>query len=57
VAAPVLGVDGYAIGSISVCGPVDRFDGKTVESMRPLVLDAAHEISRVLRGDTDHTEG
>lgn len=51
VAAPVLGVDGYAVGSISVCGPVDRFDEETVERMRPLVLGAAREISRALRGE------
>lgn len=48
VAAPILGLDGYAIGSISVCGPVDRFDEETVESMRPLVLSSAREISRAL---------
>lgn len=57
VAAPVLGVDGYAVGSISVCGPVDRFDGETVERMRPLVLGAAREISRALRREIYQTEG
>jgi len=51
VAAPVIGVDGYAVGSISVCGPVDRFGEETVERMRPLVLEAARGISRVLRGE------
>lgn len=52
VAAPVLGPDGYAVGSISACGPVDRFDEETVGRMRPLVLGAAREISRVMRGET-----
>lgn len=52
VAAPVIGFDGYAAGSISVCGPVDRFDEETVERMRPLVLRAAQEISRVLMAET-----
>jgi len=51
VAAPVLGLDGHAVGSISVCGPVDRFDEDTVERLRPLVLGAAREISHVMRGD------
>ncbi len=46
VAAPVFGVDGYALGSISVCGPVDRFDEETVSRLVPLVRDAAHRISR-----------
>jgi IclR family transcriptional regulator, acetate operon repressor len=52
VAAPVLGPDGHAVGSISACGPVDRFDEETVERMRPLVGGAAREISRAIRGDT-----
>ncbi len=57
VAAPVLGADGYAVGSISVCGPVDRFDRETVERMHPLVLDAAHEISYALRDEIYQTGG
>lgn len=57
VAAPVLGVDGYALGSISVCGPVDRFDEQTVEHMRPLVLKAAREISRALSWGDTQAEG
>jgi DNA-binding IclR family transcriptional regulator len=55
VAAPVFGVDGYAIGSLSVCGPVDRFDDEMVERVRLLVKDAAGEVSRGLgwRGRTE----
>lgn len=45
VAAPVLGIDRHAIGSISVCGPVDRFTSEVVEHIRPLVREAAREIS------------
>lgn len=45
VAAPVMGMDGYAVGSISVCGPVDRFDEETVSRLTPLVLDSARQIS------------
>ncbi len=45
VAAPLLGSDGYAVGAISVCGPVDRFGKATVRRLRPLVQDAAYEIA------------
>ena len=51
VAAPVCGVDGYALGSISVCGPIDRFDAPTIERLVPRVRDAGHEISRQLGWD------
>lgn len=50
VAAPILGLDRYAVGAISVCGPVDRFDAETVERMRPLVLRSAREISYAMSG-------
>jgi IclR family acetate operon transcriptional repressor len=46
VAAPVFGIDGYAIGALSVCGPVSRFDEETVEGIRPLVREAGLEVSR-----------
>lgn len=46
VAAPVLGVDRYAIGSVSVCGPVDRFGTGTVERLSPLVQKAAEDVSK-----------
>ncbi len=45
VAAPVLGYDGYALGSISVCGPIDRFTDEVIASLRPLVREAARGIS------------
>ena len=51
VAAPVCGVDGYALGSISVCGPIDRFDAPTIERLVPRVRDAGREISRQLGWD------
>jgi IclR family acetate operon transcriptional repressor len=56
VAAPVLGVDGYAIGSISVCGPVDRFDRETVERLSPMVRAAAREISLKMGWDGNGRE-
>lgn len=51
VAAPVFGVDGEVLGSISVCGPVSRFDPATVDRYVPLVRSAAAEISAALGWD------
>jgi len=46
VASPVFGADGWVIGSLSVCGPVGRFDDATVAAHAELVLAAAREVSR-----------
>ena len=51
VAAPVFGLDGEVVGSISVCGPVDRFRDATVVGYLPHVRSAAEEISRALGWD------
>lgn len=51
VAAPIFGIDGEVVGSISVCGPVSRFDVETVERYVPLVRAAAAEISHTLCWD------
>jgi IclR family transcriptional regulator, acetate operon repressor len=51
VAAPVLGVDGYALGAICVCGPADRFGPQEVERFIALVQPAAQTISRHLGWD------
>ncbi|GAB3275345.1 IclR family transcriptional regulator [Kineosporia babensis] len=48
VAAPVFGVDGSVIGSISVCGPTPRVDDETRQKLAPLVRTAADTISRRL---------
>lgn len=56
VAAPLLAADGCAIGAISVCGPVDRFEEEMVRRLRPLVLGGAREVSRSL-GWEDAREG
>ena len=48
VAAPLLAADGHAVGAISVCGPVDRFDEEVVRRLRPRVSAAAREASRRL---------
>lgn len=46
VASPVFGPDGAVIGSVSVCGPVSRFDERTVAAHAQLVRSAARDISR-----------
>jgi IclR family transcriptional regulator, acetate operon repressor len=51
VAAPVFGVDGEVVGSISVCGPVSRFDRATVDRYLPMVRSAAADISSALGWD------
>lgn len=45
VAAPVFGIDGYSRGSLSICGPIHRFDEAAVERFAPLVREAAREVS------------
>ena len=45
VAAPIIGIDDTAIGSISVCGPVGRFAAETAERAAPRVASAAGRIS------------
>lgn len=51
VAAPLLGADGHAVGSISVCGPVDRFGEEMIRRLYPLVQGAARKVSRELGWD------
>ncbi|MFI9625899.1 IclR family transcriptional regulator [Streptomyces sp. NPDC052042] len=46
IAAPLIGPDGEAHGSISVCGPSHRFTPELVAHTRELVLTAAEEINR-----------
>ncbi len=46
VAAPLFGAGGEVLGSLSVCGPVSRFDPETVQALIPQVRAAAQEISR-----------
>jgi len=57
VAAPVFGMDGEVVGSISVCGPLARFDRETVEHYVPLVCSAAAEISTAMGWDGTLTAG
>lgn len=46
VAAPVFGADGSIIGSLSICGPVSRFDEEAVSSHSRDVTAAAAEVTR-----------
>ena len=48
VAAPVFSADGRVTGSISVCGPLLRFNTDAVSRYVPLVTEAAANISRKL---------
>ncbi|MEO6943882.1 MAG: IclR family transcriptional regulator [Lacisediminihabitans sp.] len=50
VAAPVFGSDGRVVGSISICGPLARFDPDAVARYIPLVTAAATKISSNLTG-------
>jgi IclR family acetate operon transcriptional repressor len=45
VAAPIFNHRGDVIGAISVCGPAERFGQDTVDSLIPLVTQAAGQIS------------
>ena len=53
VAAPVFGPDGEVTGSISICGPIQRFDSKTLRRYGPLVRRAAEDITAALRGQAE----
>lgn len=48
VAAPVFGPENTVVGSISICGPVSRFDGAVTARLVDLVRSGAEEISGAL---------
>lgn len=48
IAAPVFGLDGAVVGSISVCGPITRFDDEAIARFAPLVTAAATDISQAM---------
>lgn len=52
IAATFRGIDGEAIGAISVSGPKFRINGKRVEQIVTWVVDATKEISRRLGYET-----
>lgn len=45
VASPIFNFRGSVVGAISVCGPVERFSPEVVQSIIPMVQQAATEIS------------
>lgn len=48
VAAPLLGVDGHAVGAISICGPLSRLTDEASHRHEALVTAGAEEVSRQL---------
>lgn len=48
IAAPLFGYGERVLGSISLCGPLSRFDETTVQGYIPLVVDTANRISERL---------
>nr|BFE56556.1 IclR family transcriptional regulator [Dactylosporangium thailandense] len=48
VAAAVLGMAGGVLGSISVCGPVGRFEATDIQRLGALVRAGAQEVSRAV---------
>jgi IclR family acetate operon transcriptional repressor len=48
VAAPLFGPHGDVIGSISICGPIHRFEASTLRRYSPIVRRCAEEISKGL---------
>lgn len=48
IAAPVFGVDGAVVGSVSVCGPVAPVDDRARLLFAPMLRAAADEVSRAL---------
>jgi DNA-binding IclR family transcriptional regulator len=52
LAAPVIGLDGFAIGAIAVAAPVSRVSNDIERRIRTAVVSAAREISRALGGSS-----
>ena len=48
IGAPTFGFDGSVVGSITLCGPITRFDNAAIERFKPAVKAAADEVSRGL---------
>lgn len=55
VAAPILGPEGYAIGTLSVASPVSRVDDRTAAAQGEAVKRAGHKISTLLNGEPVET--
>lgn len=48
IAAPILEYKGFAMGSISISGPISRFTKKKISTYISLIKEAAHNISKYL---------
>lgn len=48
IAAPVRDPHGDVIGSLSICGPINRFTGSVLRRYGPLVRRSADEVTRIL---------
>lgn len=55
VSSPVFGVDRKFVGVLSISAPISRHSRKWLETMRPLVLSAADEITSRLSGEAPRT--
>ncbi len=51
IAGPVFGPGQELLGSLSLSGPMERFNDKTVKKMRPVMLAACSKATRALGGD------
>ena len=52
VSSPVFGIDGKFVGVLSISAPISRRNRKWLESMRPIVLAAAEQITTKLTGES-----
>jgi DNA-binding IclR family transcriptional regulator len=50
IAAPVFGAGQGLVGAVTLSGPRTRFTRQSIEEMKPLVMDAAGELTRALAG-------
>lgn len=48
IAAPVRDAHGDVIGSLSICGPINRFTSSVLRQFAPLVRRSADEVTRIL---------
>jgi DNA-binding IclR family transcriptional regulator len=46
VAAPILSSDGYAIGAVSICGPVNRISEAVLSKLSALVREAGDKATK-----------
>lgn len=49
VAAPILGLDGHAIASLAISGPIQRMTPQRVTGLAQILMDAAKDVSRRLQ--------